>query len=99
VDETPGDVDHDGYTRDDGDCDDDNGFVNPGMGEMCDGVDNNCDGDIDEGCDEAIGESALGLEDAPKEGCACATATPWRGLGLWITGLVGWAVGRRRDHV
>ena len=42
------DVDGDGYTSDE-DCDDNNSFVYPGATENCDGVDNNCDGDRDEG--------------------------------------------------
>ena len=34
------------------DCDDFNFSVNPGTPEICDGADNNCDGTIDEGCDD-----------------------------------------------
>ena len=43
------DNDQDGYTTCDGDCDDSNLNVNPGTVDICDGVDNNCDGIIDEG--------------------------------------------------
>jgi hypothetical protein len=42
------DQDEDGYKGDD-DCDDLNAAVNPGADETCDGVDNNCNGKIDEG--------------------------------------------------
>lgn len=41
------DADGDGYYSYE-DCDDSNAEVNPGHPETCDGLDNNCDGDIDE---------------------------------------------------
>ena len=43
------DADEDGYTVEDGDCDDNNSSVFPGAEEVCDGVDNNCDTQVDEG--------------------------------------------------
>jgi hypothetical protein len=42
------DADGDGLSGCEGDCDDHNNTVRPGNGELCDGRDNDCDGDIDE---------------------------------------------------
>ena len=45
------DADGDGYFAEEDDCDDNNASVHPGAVEVCDdGIDNNCDGVIDEGC-------------------------------------------------
>ena len=41
------DSDQDGYLLSE-DCNDNNAMINPGAVEVCDEVDNNCDGDIDE---------------------------------------------------
>ena len=43
------DVDGDGFSVADGDCDDSNAMVNPDATEVADGIDNDCDGEIDEG--------------------------------------------------
>ncbi len=45
---TDKDKDNDGYRFDEGDCNDNDANVNPEATELCDGVDNNCDGNIDE---------------------------------------------------
>ncbi|TXG35065.1 T9SS type B sorting domain-containing protein [Seonamhaeicola maritimus] len=39
----------DGYVADNTDCDDTEAASNPGNAEVCDGIDNDCDGEIDEG--------------------------------------------------
>ena len=38
-----------GYVLEGGDCDDASANVFPGAEELCDGIDNNCDGEVDEG--------------------------------------------------
>ena len=42
------DDDLDGYTEAEGDCNDDDDSVRPGLPDSCDGVDNDCDDEIDE---------------------------------------------------
>ena len=42
------DADNDGYTSE-VDCDDNDPAINPGAEEVCDGIDNNCNNEIDEG--------------------------------------------------
>ena len=42
------DADGDGYESSE-DCDETDPSINPGVPELCDGIDNNCDGTVDEG--------------------------------------------------
>ena len=48
VEEVVTDLDGDGYSESEGDCDDSNPMLHPDADEVCDEVDNNCDGLLDE---------------------------------------------------
>jgi hypothetical protein len=56
------------------DCDDGDPAVSPGAEEVCDGTDNNCDGEIDEtdSCDD--GDMCNGVEACEDGACAAADA-------------------------
>jgi hypothetical protein len=67
------DDDGDGFFSDT-DCNDSDASVNTGAAEICDGVDNNCDGDVDEGVTNTFyaDEDGDGFGDAdlPDEACS-----------------------------
>ena len=48
-----GDLDGDGFTEQDGDCNSEDPNTYPGAPEICDYEDNNCDGEVDEGFEES----------------------------------------------
>ncbi len=69
--ETTGDLDGDGYAID---CDENDPAVHPGALEVCDGIDNDCDGQIDEGVTDTFYADAdadgYGDPDAPVDACS-----------------------------
>jgi len=62
------DQDNDGYTTSQGDCDDQNKEIHPGAKELCDGIDNNCDGNKDEDFPELNTSCTSYVYECPQEG-------------------------------
>ena len=65
------------YVEDDSDCDDGDADINPAATEECDGVDNDCDGEVDEGVTgtyypDADGDG-FGVDTGSVEACEAAT--------------------------
>jgi hypothetical protein len=63
------DLDGDGYSHCTGDCNDLSAVVHPGADEVCDGIDNDCDGLSDEGFapPQAVGGLAIGPDEVVTE--------------------------------
>ncbi len=68
----------DSYPEDDLDCNDDNGEVHPGAWELCNGQDDDCDGDIDEDNDlDGDGVTSCGPDGKPgNEDDDCVDTNP-----------------------
>lgn len=58
----------DGYTTTGGDCDDGDGDIYPDATEVCDDVDNNCDGDIDDADDDLVDSLGTWYQDDDEDG-------------------------------
>ena len=72
----PGDADSDGFTIDAGDCDDTDPDIHPGAGEICDGLDQDCNGIVDDGPIDGNtyyrddDDDGFGVADATIDACA-----------------------------
>ncbi|MCB9797803.1 MAG: hypothetical protein H6741_34420 [Alphaproteobacteria bacterium] len=68
-----------GYVSSSSDCDDADSAIHPGASELCDGVDNDCDGQVDPDS-QVLGDGAL----CPADSCdALLTARSGAGDGAW----------------
>ena len=75
------------------DCDDSDAGINTVATEICDSVDNNCDGQVDEGLTDCVD---AGDAKAPGTGCSCDTTTSPGGV-AWLVFLGGALLRRRRS--
>jgi hypothetical protein len=72
------DDDGDGFSENQGDCDDANADLSPSASEVCDGIDNDCDGTIDD-ADDSV-DASSGTEfytDADGDGYGDAASSAW----------------------
>jgi len=80
----PCDTDGDGFDESDGDCDDDDPKISPQAQEKCNGLDDNCNGKVDE-------EPLIGMPGWPQEGL-CLDGGPL------CAGDEGWVLEYPQDY-
>jgi hypothetical protein len=82
-----------GYTLNGGDCDDAAAPVHPGASEVCDTVDNDCDGSVDPGCMCTIGDPPVDCGFRDATGAFLETGACQHGTQDCIAGELGGCIG------
>jgi hypothetical protein len=72
-DNTGADDDGDGFTVAEGDCNDGNASINPNAAEVCDGIDNDCDGGIDDNDLQGATNASTWFVDSDSDGFGGST--------------------------
>lgn len=76
------DEDGDGYSPDEGDCNDNSALVSPGADDVWDNLDNDCDGHIDNGSASGVASTTLGGASSSYLGAAGISAGDFDGDGI-----------------
>jgi ASPIC and UnbV/FG-GAP-like repeat/Putative metal-binding motif/PKD domain len=82
------DDDQDGFTENQGDCNDIDSAINPNATELCDGIDNNCNGQIDEGFDQD-GDGYTACSGDPDDGDSQINPATYADLSTSLTLVKG----------
>ncbi|MCB9794588.1 MAG: peptidoglycan DD-metalloendopeptidase family protein [Alphaproteobacteria bacterium] len=73
-----------GWVRSGGDCDDGRASVSPGASELCDGLDNDCDGEIDDGPPTVLAEPRPAYAARLLDASAPTTLAPGERAEVWF---------------
>ncbi|HEV8200098.1 MAG TPA: MopE-related protein [Candidatus Polarisedimenticolia bacterium] len=87
------DQDGDGYTRCGGDCNDTQASIHPGVVDVCDTIDNDCDGVVDEGVDaDGDGHSTCASDCNDSDGAVWTAPVDVTGLAVNASSpsAIGW---------
>ena len=68
-----------------GDCDDTDATIHPGAQELCDGKDNDCDGEVDEGNPTVMGVPPPAYAAALSDASYPSTLEPGQDAEVWVT--------------